>query len=709
MRPPVPVGRAPPRRIPCCQPFVIVWPVYQPTSMRTILRAARCAVPSLGEFFAMSFAPSDDVLPALPADAGLAPDATRDLLQRVQSRSYTPRRADAGRLLQLLLTLPSQEFPDPGQTEVVRAQLSQALDRIPAAAFSAALALAVSPSGDRRPWDRVELFALLGRWAVASLANSDEATAAATLTATLELLGDDDVRAARQVVMALGKLPSAQDALSGPVQDALLARVDRLSQPADVRAYVEALGKLSSGSTPQRASATLSALAALGARQDWPPVVRDAMQKAAARVGRDADRAQLSSADASIATDRPLPGVYTVALRCRAGLSPILRAELRERGLLRGALLGCDDPVDRARRLSPHTSGEPARLLLQWSDALSPLLQARTYYGLSFELYAQTTATGPLTPDEICQTVTRVLTGAPTRRLLTTLSRGPVRYRLHLVDGGPQRALVHRIASEVARLAPELKNDPIASPWQVEVTTHAGLRIELLPRHLTADPQTPLSAPDARFAYRRQTVAAASHPPLAAALARLLAAGPDDVVWDPFVGGGSELVEVALLGRCRRLIGGDLDDAALSAARENIAAADVSGVTLLRADALSAPPAGVTHVICNPPMGRRTRPGQLSAFLRDFVAHIARGLPVGGRFVWVSPQPNLTVDSGRQNGLTLRSARPVDLNGFWGQIEVWDKSAAAPLAPPDRGTSHAGSDEQRRRTFPTARLPRPPR
>jgi hypothetical protein len=31
------------------------------------------------------------------------------------------------------------------------------------------------------------------------------------------------------------------------------------------------------------------------------------------------------------------------------------------------------------------------------------------------------------------------------------------------------------------------------------------------------------------------------------------------------------------------------------------------------------------------------------------------------------------VARGREHGLSLRSTRPVDLNGFWGQLEVWDK------------------------------------
>ena len=58
----------------------------------------------------------------------------------------------------------------------------------------------------------------------------------------------------------------------------------------------------------------------------------------------------------------------------------------------------------------------------------------------------------------------------------------------------------------------------------------------------------PRGLPDPRFAYRVAHVPASSHPTLAAALARVAGARPDDVVWDPFVGAATELVERARLG-----------------------------------------------------------------------------------------------------------------------------------------------------------------
>jgi len=76
---------------------------------------------------------------------------------------------------------------------------------------------------------------------------------------------------------------------------------------------------------------------------------------------------------------------------------------------------------------------------------------------------------------------------------------------------------------------------------------------------------------DERFAYRTETVAASSHPTIAAALVRLVPPREDDVVWDPFVGSALELIERARLGPYRALHGTDVDEGALEAARANLA------------------------------------------------------------------------------------------------------------------------------------------
>ena len=80
---------------------------------------------------------------------------------------------------------------------------------------------------------------------------------------------------------------------------------------------------------------------------------------------------------------------------------------------------------------------------------------------------------------------------------------------------------------------------------------------------------------------------------VAAALARAAGARSDDVVWDPFVGSGLELVERGLLGPYVRLLGTDLDLRALEVARSNLTQAKLAAFELTQANALEHRPRGV--------------------------------------------------------------------------------------------------------------------
>ncbi|MBL9003776.1 MAG: methyltransferase [Myxococcales bacterium] len=601
-------------------------------------------------------------------------DEKNTLLARTHSKGFTPRHSDADALLDLYLQQHAAASSDARSVDPhVKADLLRALDRIAAAALARGLLrLSLLKGGARR-----ELFTLLARWAVLR-ADEDDAAFATVLA----LLDDPDAPSARHVAIALGRAASKlSPTQQRRLRAALLRRLnDRAAAPADVRAWVEALGKLPlpAASDPDAdavAHDTLQVLTRLQA-QSFPQVVAAAIETALTRYQRDAVRQAVQPSGPSLALDAPLPDDTQLVLRCRAGLLPMLRHELRERGLLRGALVAADDPADTLRSFSPQTSGLAARLVVKTGQPLSHWLSARLFSSLGFALPvpAPTSATAlaqPLSAELLCQIVVAALVAPQSQALLSRLSIGVPRYRLDLQVrcDASVRSLVDRIARAVQAQAPALLNDPIASPWQVEVTGQrlGDLRIELVPRALQTD--------DPRFAYRRGDVPAASHPPLAAAMARLLLAGPQAVVWDPFVGSGSELIEVALLGRGPRLVGSDLDEPALATARENARAAGVptAQLVLRRADALTDPPPAVTHIVTNPPMGRRTRPGHLAEFLSAFIAQAARVLPSGGRLVWISPQPNLSQARGREHGLILRSARPVDLHGFWGQLEVWDQ------------------------------------
>jgi len=149
----------------------------------------------------------------------------------------------------------------------------------------------------------------------------------------------------------------------------------------------------------------------------------------------------------------------------------------------------------------------------------------------------------------------------------------------------------------------------------------------------------------------------------------------DEVVWDPFVGSGLELVERARLGAVRELWGSDIDPLALEAARANLAAAGCAAELVLRSALEFAPP-GVSLIISNPPMGRRVaRDGSLGPLLESFVRHAASVLRPSGRLVWLSPLGKHTERVARECRLEVQSRAEVDLGGFSATLQIFTRRA----------------------------------
>lgn len=271
----------------------------------------------------------------------------------------------------------------------------------------------------------------------------------------------------------------------------------------------------------------------------------------------------------------------------------------------------------------------------------------------------------PAGDDPLVERIARALARPDVLALLAAWTRGPIRWRLDVEGGGHRRGLVWATAARVRALAPALRNQPRATTWDVVVTADQR-HLELRPRRYRDD----------RFGWRVADVPAASHPTVAAALALVAGVGPPaadggpEHVWDPFTGSGGELCERGRLGPAR-LHGSDLDERALGAARQNLAAAGL-GATLVRADALThtLPPLGL--VITNPPLGRRLR-GDAGLLLERFAARVPRLLALGGRLVWITPAAARTAAVLRRGGLDLAFARDVDLGGYEVRLERWER------------------------------------
>ncbi|HVW26151.1 MAG TPA: HEAT repeat domain-containing protein [Polyangiaceae bacterium] len=473
---------------------------------------------------------------------------------------------------------------------------------------------------------RARLCALVGRVAQS---NSDPA-----LTEWLVLrLEDGDPRTRRRAASALGKIGNPG------VEAALVNALSRARDLAERRALVAAIGKVG-GDAGRAALSTLDSRDA-----ELTRIVREATTKLA--------RARARREPSIIALHTPPLEPVTVLLHVRAGLEELLVEEL---GPARG----------------PSIVGR-GRVAVTLREPLGALFSARTFLHIGF----------PLPPVAAsAEGVEGAVVGAITSPLAVTLftrfTRGPLRYRLSWAEGGRKRARNFRVAAAVSAARPELFNDPTDAPWEVVVTERSGksgsrIFVELWPRGL-ADP---------RFAYRRETLFASSHPTIAAALARTGGVRANDVVWDPFAGSAMELVERALLGRYEKLYGSDSEPAALARAKENLAAAGVERYELLAADArtlrLPVPP---TLVVTNPPYGKRVRgEGDVIALLDATLGNIASQLTADGRVVWVTPNPSRTDLAAKRHGLVVSSRRSVDVGGIRAELQILIRAPANRRAP----------------------------
>ncbi|MGH8046222.1 MAG: hypothetical protein ACREKL_03165, partial [Chthoniobacterales bacterium] len=291
-----------------------------------------------------------------------------------------------------------------------------------------------------------------------------------------------------------------------------------------------------------------------------------------------------------------------INLRCRDGLERILEDELYEQSLT-------EAKFRMIHSMPGLVTIEPVGIL-----RLSDIYELRCFGAAGIVLGTIDSPEG----DEV-EAIARIIASSGSRRVLAAFTDGPIRYRLEFVSKGHQRGAVRVLADRIYELCPELLNDSRDAPWQIDIH-HAGRRISV--------ELTPRLRPDPRFAYRRRDVPAASHPPLAACMARLAGIEEDEVVWDPFCGSGLELIERARRGGVRQVVGTDLSAAAIEIVGENFAAAIAESVRTSFAvsdfrdyAAVGGLGAGaVSLMISNPPMGRRVPIPDLRGLIEDLFA-----------------------------------------------------------------------------------------
>jgi predicted RNA methylase len=520
---------------------------------------------------------------------------------------------------------------DPGFTPSVRDidalvdlladdDLAAAVERAMARAGPEAFPTLASRLRDAGPPVRGRIVRTLGRLAQAGHTESRD-----RLLAALE---DADPKSRRNAAIALGHVTG------GSVEEALLRAWERDTRPEMRRSLAASLGKVGG----ERALELLRAAATSSDDPQLGPIAR----RAALMAARTTSRPDVAAVRMDLSRTPPSP-VDALAM-ARAGLEGWVKEEL-------GAIAAVRDiRILAPGRVGFSLVGPPAELFA-----------ARTMLSFAFPLAVERADPG----EELGPVIARALASGEAQRVVTAWTLGDARYRVAWADGAHRRAVTWAAVEAIGRVAPHLVNDPTDSTWEVLVDVRgSAVDVVLVPRAFD----------DPRFTWRRADVPAASHPTVAAALARVSGVDPEDVVWDPFVGSGSELVERARLGPHRALLGTDRDPRALEAARKNLAAAGVKAQLTL-ADALDLAPEGVTLVVTNPPMGRRaSRTASLAETLDRFVAHAASVLRPGGRLVWIAPWPARARAAGRAAAMSLDLAREVDMGGFSAEVQRWIRS-----------------------------------
>ena len=459
-----------------------------------------------------------------------------------------------------------------------------------------------------------------------------------------------------------GFTDAAQPSLKEPVRQWLLSL---LADPAEkIRRYaMTALPKIGAGRTEERQ--LLSLLSKTSADRE-KKFLGKALEKIGGSATLDLIRQQGISlpllneqrAKANLARQQKPSSIrFTISfsdvsqlrihLRCRTGLEPILSQEVKDSKTpfriveIRPGLL----------TLAPTA---PFRL--------DDLFSLRCFSTASFLL-----GTLQKSPP-VVEPLATLIASPLSRSLLQTFTDGPIRYRFEWMGKGHQRSAVRQIAQCVYALCPDLLNDSREAPWAIEIhPTPMGDFVELRPR----------LSPDPRFPYRQQDVPAASHPPLAAAMARLAGPFPDETVWDPFCGSALELIERVRLTGVRRILGTDLSPDAIQAARANWQAARFPGVSadfVLRdfRDFEKIPnygPASISLLITNPPLGKRVPIPNLRGLLEELFTVASVALRPGGRMVWINPLKIKPPAS----SLRIEFQQTVDLGGFACRLELLRK------------------------------------
>jgi 23S rRNA G2445 N2-methylase RlmL len=253
-------------------------------------------------------------------------------------------------------------------------------------------------------------------------------------------------------------------------------------------------------------------------------------------------------------------------------------------------------------------------------------------------------------------------TGKPTYRLVTQM-HGQHGY----LRRDAARALARGLAGKLPASWRPAEENAAVEVWLTidNATAVCGLRLsDRTMRHRT---------------YKLEHRPASLRPTVAAALVRLAAAIPGQLVLDPMCGAGTILAEQlqaaeVFRGRLMGVLGGDIEEPAVQAAASNLGKLGAPLVCRWDARRLPLAPGCVDRVISNPPFGvQLASPEEIEPLYFRMVAEADRVLCRTGRAVFLVADQAVLARAVREVGWKGTRSLRVRILGQAATVSVWKK------------------------------------
>jgi len=174
--------------------------------------------------------------------------------------------------------------------------------------------------------------------------------------------------------------------------------------------------------------------------------------------------------------------------------------------------------------------------------------------------------------------------------------------------------------------------------------------------------------------YKQEHVRASLRPVVAAAMVRLLQITPEELLLDPMCGAGTILAERLAVERSARVLGGDLEHAAVRAAYANLRTFGEPRLARWDATRLPLADSSVPCLACNPPFGKQLgEREEIGELYRRLIGEADRVLSPGGRAVFLVMDSRALETAARERQWRRRQRFRLRLLGQPSHLSVWEK------------------------------------